>query len=173
MGVVSIFTSIVLVGGIQKLGWTKAALIAPIVALVTSAAFFGSLFSSSLFFPLVLTVVQTTPLALTTFFGSLQNCFTKAAKYTVFDATKEMAFIPLEKEERIQGKVAIDGIGPKVAKSLSSFIHQGFLLVFGTLPASAPFVSIVVLTAIALWIIAVTLLGKSCLRKSSPAEAVA
>ena len=37
----------------------------------------------------VTTVLGTTPLALVVFFGGAQNCLSKAAKYSVFDTTKE------------------------------------------------------------------------------------
>ena len=90
----------------------------------------------------------------------MQNCFSKAAKYSVFDATKEIAFIPLDREEKMQGKSAIDGIGSRMAKAGSSVIHQSFLLFFGTLSNSAPYVALIVAVVIAIWILAVRALGR-------------
>ena len=52
----------------------------------------------------------TTPLTLVVFFGSTQNILCRAAKYSVFDATKEMSFVPLDPESKIKGKAAVDGV---------------------------------------------------------------
>lgn len=94
------------------------------------------------------------------FFGSVQNCFSKAAKYSLFDTTKEMSFIPLSSDHKLKGKAAIDGIGSRLGKSGGSIIHQGLLLIFSTLSASAPYVAAILLGVIALWMVAVRSLGR-------------
>jgi AAA family ATP:ADP antiporter len=159
-GVVSTITSIVLVGVIHRLGWTITALLTPIILLVTAFAFFACIFAGDAISPFALTLFNTTPLAMAVFFGSFQNCFSKAAKYSIFDVTKEMAFIPLDKEEKMKGKAAIDGVGSRMAKSGGAAIHQGLLLAFGTLTASAPYVSAIVFLVAAGWMAAVYHLGK-------------
>jgi len=148
IGIISALASILMAGIIQKMGWTRTALLTPGVLLLTSVAFFGCLLGG-----------QST-LALAVFFGSVQNAFTKAAKYSVFDTTKEMAFIPLDTDEKIKGKAAIDGIGSRMAKSGGSIIHQSLLLIFGTLSASAPFISVIVIAVAALWIMSTLSLGR-------------
>lgn len=160
IGIISTCGSILMAGIIDRLGWTKIALLTPFVLFITSAAFFGCLFGGDAIAPLLSSLLGTTPLALAVLLGSVQNCFSKAAKYSVFDATKEMAFIPLDREEKMQGKSAIDGIGSRMAKAGSSVIHQGFLLFFGTLVNSAPYVAIIVVAVIAVWIMAVRTLGQ-------------
>ncbi len=160
MGIISTIASVVMAGIINRLGWTKTALLTPAVLMITTMAFFGCLFGGDAIAPIVSTVLGTTPLALAVLFGSVQNCFTKAAKYSVFDATKEMAFIPLDRDERMKGKAAIDGIGSRMAKSGGSVIHQGLLLFFGTLSCSAPYVALIVIGATTVWIVAVKALGK-------------
>ncbi len=160
MGFIALIASVVMAGIINRLGWTKTALLTPSILMITTVAFFGCLFGGEAISPFVSTILGTTPLALAVFFGSVQNCFTKAAKYSLFDATKEMAFIPLDRDERIKGKAAIDGIGSRMAKSAGSVIHQGLLLIFGTLASSAPYVALIVAAATAVWIIAVQALGK-------------
>jgi len=81
---------------IRRFGWTFSAMITPIILLVTSIGFFGCFFLHH-FSDVTLTLFGSTPLALVVFFGSLQNCLSRTAKYTLFDATKEMAFVPLDK----------------------------------------------------------------------------
>ena len=160
VGVISTVVSIVMAGSIDRLGWTKIALMTPCVLFVTSAAFFICLFGGDAISPFLATFFGTTPLALAILLGSAQNCFSKAAKYSVFDATKEMAFIPLGRDEKMQGKSAIDGLGSRVAKAGSSVIHQSFLLFFGTLTNSAPYVAAIVAVVVAVWIWATRALGR-------------
>ena len=159
-GIISALVSIVMAGIIRRLGWTKTALLTPVVVMITTAAFFGCLFGGDAIAPFVSTVLGTTPLALAVFFGSVQNCFTRAAKCSVFDVTKEMAYIPLDRDEKMKGKAAIDGIGSRLAKSGGSVIHQGLLFFLGTLVCSAPYVAVIVVGALAFWIAAVKALGK-------------
>jgi AAA family ATP:ADP antiporter len=160
VGIISTLVSIMMAGIINRLGWTKIALMTPCVLFITSAAFFGCLFGGDAIAPYLSSALGTTPLALAVLLGSMQNCFSKAAKYSVFDATKEIAFIPLDREEKMQGKSAIDGIGSRMAKAGSSVVHQGFLLFFGTLSNSAPYVALIVVAVIAVWILAVRALGR-------------
>jgi AAA family ATP:ADP antiporter len=160
VGIISACTSVLIAKNMGRLGWTKIALVTPCILFITSAAFFGCLFGGNAIAPFLSAVLGTTPLALTVLLGSAQNCFSKAAKFSVFDATKEMAFIPLAREEKMKGKAAIDGVGSRVAKAGSSVIHQGFLLFFGTLTNSAPYVAMIVVAVIAVWVLAVRALGR-------------
>lgn len=165
MGILSITTSLVMVGIIRKLGWTKTALITPIVLFVTTGAFFGCLLADSWLAGLV-SIIGTTPLALAVFLGSFQNCFTKAAKYSLFDTTKEMSFIPLKPEHKLKGKAAIDGIGSRLGKSGGSLVHQGLIFLFCNLSNSTPYVGAILLAVMAIWIIAVRTLGKELADKT-------
>ena len=85
--------------------------------LITSAGFFGFMFFKDNMSDAVVALTGTTPLAIAVFFGSAQNCLSKAAKYSFFDTTKEMAFIPLGHESKLKGKAAIDGVGSRIGKS--------------------------------------------------------
>jgi ATP:ADP antiporter, AAA family len=108
----------------------------------------------------MLSLLGTTPLVIAVFFGSAQNCLSKAAKYSVFDATKEMAFIPLPHEIKLKGKAAIDGIGSRLGKSGGSLIHGGLLMIFHTLSSSSPYVAGILMLVIFFWIGATKSLGK-------------
>jgi AAA family ATP:ADP antiporter len=143
-----------------RFGWTKTALITPVIMLVTSLGFFAFFLFSEQLGPYVLPFTAAGPLAIAVFFGSAQNCLSKAAKYSVFDGTKEMAYIPLSHECKIKGKAAIDGVGSRLGKSGGSVIHTGLLMLLGTLSASAPYVAAILLVVIILWIGAVRGLGR-------------
>jgi AAA family ATP:ADP antiporter len=160
MGIVSTVTSIFMAKIISRYGWTKTALITPVIMLTTCAGFFMFLFFRDHLAEVVVAFTGTTPLAIAVFFGGAQNCLSKAAKYSVFDATKEMAYIPLSPECKLKGKAAIDGVGSRFGKSGGSLIHQGLLFVFSTLAVSAPYVAAILMAAIFFWIGAAKSLGR-------------
>jgi ATP:ADP antiporter, AAA family len=146
---------------LRKFGWTLTALLTPLVVLVTGAAFFlCSTFKSSLFLSSISSLISYSPLALCVFFGSLQNIMARSTKYTLFDATKEIAFIPLSSESKSKGKAAIDGVGSRIGKSGGSVIHQGLLILLSTLSAATPYVGIIFFFIVIAWIIATVSLGK-------------
>lgn len=141
----------------RRFSWTTSALIPPCIFLVTGIGFFGCLLLKDSALPLW---VGATPLAMGVFFGSMQNIFARASKYTLFDATKELAFIPLSRESRMKGKAAIDGLGSRLGKSGASIVHQSLIMVFGTISMSVPIVGGILLLVIGGWIIATKTLGQ-------------
>lgn len=145
---------------IARQGWTLTALITPFIMLVTGTGFFAfMLFRNDLEGP-VFYLTGTTPLAVAVFFGAAQVCMSKACKYSVFDSTKEMTFIPLDHESKLKGKAAIDGVGSRLGKSGGSVIHQGLLMMLGTVSLSAPYVAVILMIVIGGWIIATRSLGR-------------
>lgn len=160
IGIMSALFALFLPKLIGRMGWTFTALITPAIMLVTCMGFFGFFLFREELSPYTLAFSAATPLAIAVFFGSSQNCLSKAAKYSVFDATKEMAYIPLSHECKIKGKAAIDGVGSRLGKSGGSIIHTGLLMILGTLSASSPYVAAIILVVIVLWISAVRGLGR-------------
>jgi ATP:ADP antiporter, AAA family len=161
MSVLSTIISLAISGqSIRKFGWTFTALITPTILLVASCAFFFFFFVKVHAFDFAYGFIGMHPLMITVFIGSTHNCFCRAAKYTVFDTTKEMAFIPLSKECKRRGKAAIDGVGSRMGKSGGSLIHQGLLMMCSTLTVSAPYVASIVIIAAVIWVYAVKALGK-------------
>lgn len=145
---------------IRKFGWTFTAMLTPTVLLFTSIGFFGFYFFKPQLVGISMSLFQTTPLMIAVFFGSVQNVLSRSAKYTVFDATQQMAFLPLPYESRTKGKAAIDGVCSRIGKSGGSLIYQVLLLTFSTITASAPYVAGVLLVSILGWTVATNLLGK-------------
>ena len=140
---------------ISKLGWTRTALITPVAMLVTGFLFFILLLSRSL-----LPIDGVTLLSGVVFVGAVQNAISKACKYSLFDTTKEMAFIPLDHYDKLRGKAVIDGIGSRLGKSGGSLLQQGLMLMFGSLAASVPCIAIILFVVIAAWILATKSLGR-------------
>lgn len=160
-GILATLTALLISGNaIRKFGWTFTAMLTPVILFVTCIGFFGFFFLKSSLVGDVLPLLGATPLAIVVFFGSAQNILSRAAKYTVFDATKEMAFVPLGSECKLKGKAVIDGVCSRLGKSGGSFIHQSLLLTFATITASAPYVAGILLTVILIWMGATRVLGK-------------
>lgn len=161
IGVIATLTALFVSGNsLRKGGWTFTAMLTPAILLVTSIGFFGFFFAKGEMADVVVQLFGATPLAMVVFFGTAQNILSRAAKYTVFDATKEMAFVPLSPEDQLKGKPAIDGICSRLGKSGGSVIYQGLLLTFATITASAPYLAGFLLATISVWIGATRLLGK-------------
>lgn len=148
------------VGGnvLRHKGWSFAALITPVVLLITGIGFFSFVvFRDHL--GGYIAALGTTPLFLAVLFGAIQNIMSKSAKYSLFDPTKEMAYIPLDDESKVKGKAAVDVVGARLGKSGGSIIQLG-LLTFGTLATITPYIGAILMFIIAAWIFAARSLGK-------------
>jgi AAA family ATP:ADP antiporter len=127
------------VGGnmVRNFGWGFTARFTPIVLLVTGALFLGLITFKA-------TVGGGEALAAAAIYcGAAQIIVTKSSKYSLFDPTKEMAYIPLDEERKIKGKAAIDGVGSRLGKSGGSLIVQFLLLLGGTLDNITPLLGII------------------------------
>ena len=160
IGVIATIGAFISASIMRRCSWTVSALIPPAIFLFTGVGFFSFLLFKDTTLSSFALLIGSTPLAIGVFFGSLQNILARASKYTLFDATKELSFIPLSKESRMKGKAAIDGFGSRLGKSGASVVHQGLIMVFGTISLSAPFVGGFLVIVIGGWVAATRILGK-------------
>jgi AAA family ATP:ADP antiporter len=155
-GIVStIFALLITNLSLRYAGWTMTALITPAVYLLTGICFYlAQLKGLNNYF----SFISLDSVAL--YAGGMHMCFTRGAKYSVFDSTKEMAYIGLTKEERVNGKAAIDGIASRFGKTGGSFILF-FLFAFlgNNIILTIPYVFGVVTLITLLWMIAIRNLG--------------
>ncbi len=162
VGVFATISSLFLSGNvIRRYGWTVTAMITPCILLVTGIGFFGCmLFETSPYLSdCLFALFQTPVINLVLLFGSAQMCLGRAAKFTVFDETKEIAFIPLPKAAQRKGKAVVDGIASRFGKSGGSLTIQVLLVLCGSLAATIPYIACIFVIFIVLWIIAVRRLG--------------
>ncbi|WP_257283733.1 NTP/NDP exchange transporter [Endozoicomonas sp. SESOKO1] len=143
---------------IRRFGWTVAALCTPVVLLSTGCLFFSFVLlrdslPNSWFIPGI------SPLMMTVILGALQNILSKSTKYSLFDPTKEMSYIPLDPEQKVKGKAAVDVIGNPLGKSTGSVVQQVLLVIFGSLSAITPYVAVIALGFFVIWIRSVQSLG--------------
>lgn len=116
---------------VQRLGWRITALVTPIGMLITSLLFFGCILAPNMVKDLAHSF-NLSVLGFGVWIGVLQQVFTKSAKYVLFDTTKEMAYIPLPEELKVQGKAAVEVVAGRAGKSLGGMIQTLMILVMGT-----------------------------------------
>lgn len=166
MGKFSTFTgaatiAMLFIGGwiIRKKGWGFAAMVTPAVLLITGAGFFAFvIFRDSL--GGYIAMMGSSPVMLAVIFGMLQNILSKSTKYSLFDPTKEMSYIPLDQESKVKGKAAIDVVGARLGKSGGAFIQQGLVILLGTVSAITPYIAVTMIAMILAWMYAVRVLNR-------------
>lgn len=169
MGRVSFFTGILtctfmIIGTniVRIFGWYRSAILTPILFGVTGLAFFMFVSFKDEFQSWTTALFAMAPAAVAVWIGFFQNILAKSTKYSLFDPTKEMCYIPLDNESKMKGKAAVDVVGGRLGKSGGAFLQQFFLLTTGsTLVGIAPYLSIALFIAVILWIVAAKMLNKS------------
>ncbi|QEK37833.1 NTP/NDP exchange transporter [Candidatus Cytomitobacter indipagum] len=146
---------------LSRFKWIISASITPIIMVSTSVLFFLFTVFPSIATPMT-AFFSSTPLFMAVVFGAIQNVASKSTKYSLFDPTKEMTYIPLDKELKSKGKAAVDIAGSRISKSFGSALQGVLLTVFGfsTQLQIAPYLMIFVISIGILWFIAVKLLAK-------------
>ncbi|MFK8040054.1 MAG: Npt1/Npt2 family nucleotide transporter [Rickettsiaceae bacterium] len=115
---------------VRRAGWFAAAIITPMIVFVTGFGFF--IISDFDFMPILYFIgfAITDPVSIAVVFGAVQNILSKSSKYALFDATKEMAYVPLPYGLKTKGKAAADIVGTKLGKSFGSFLQIIIFVIF-------------------------------------------
>ncbi len=155
VGVCTFFVSVFCTGILfRRLGWHFSAQLPPIFIGLSSLLFlFLFLFRDSLGAGSLLAIVL---------FGAFQNGISKIMKYTFFDQTKEIAFIPLDPESKVKGKAAIDVVGSRLGKSGAAWLQIILIQIAGTgsVLSITHFLIPVVACTVLFWILSVRSLNK-------------
>ncbi len=147
---------------VRKLGWMSAAIITPIMVLVTGLSFFFVTNFDPIAMFMMTYFAFTDPVMLAIIIGAIQNVLSKSSKYTLFDSTKEMSYVPLDEQLKTRGKAAADMVGIKLGKSSSALLQS---MIFVILPAAtyssiSPVLMCVFTVICVIWIWAVIELNK-------------
>jgi len=151
---------------LRRMTWKNAALIVPIILASTSLLFYSIVIYGNMFgatapmltaYGLSFTAVQ-----LAAGIGKWQGALTKASKYSLFDSTKEMAYIPLDQELKSKGKAAVDVTGGRLGKSGGSFTISTLTSIFpsASTPSLAPYLAGASALVFAVWFAAIVSLQK-------------
>lgn len=153
MGISSVFFMLIGSNLLRRFDWFFSAVITPSMIGITGAIFFIFVIFSE-YFKDILGGHSFNPIYAAVIVGAIQNILSKSTKYSLFDSTKEMAYIPLSKELRTKGKAAAEIIGAKVGKSLGAFIQSATFIIIptATFDSILPLLMVVFLSVIILWI---------------------
>ena len=141
-------------GVIRRYGWRFCALITPVAVSVTGVLFFVYLLYKDSYS--IFGLVVAPQAVMTVLIGGLGLLLSKSSKYSFFDPTKEMVFIPLKYDLRVVGKAAVDGVGGRLGESCGGLI-QGVLLILtaGSQVDIAPYLMVIVMLLSGVWLVSV------------------
>ncbi len=155
---------------LQRFSWRACALITPVVLITGSLLFFGVIYYNNSLLPEGMKIVDAIKqeviskelIVFAVVLGIFINAFVKAVKYSLFDPTKEMAYIPLDPELKVKGKAAIDVTGGRGGKSAGSYIQMGLLTMFSgsALYQLVPIIAPIAVGIVFLWMLSVFGLSK-------------
>lgn len=169
MGISTVF--LILIGSaiVRTLGWKKGALATPSMLGLTGVIFFACIIFREHLDSLFM-LFNMTPLFAIAGFGLILNVLGKGTKYAFFDPTTQMAYIPLDEESKVKGKAAIDVVGARLGKSGGSLMQQMMFIFIGPLSVITPYIGMVLLIIVAIWIVAVSALSKDFHKLSRDAD---
>lgn len=146
---------------VDRFGWFKGAIVTPIILSLTVIPFFAFMFYRDMFSNLSL-LSGVSALMVAIVIGGVQQILCKSSKYSTFDPTKEMAYIPIDPELRSKGKAAVDVSGYSFAKALGGYVSGGLLIVTAAadLMTIAPYLAVIVVVVTVLWSVSIKKLSK-------------
>jgi AAA family ATP:ADP antiporter len=161
-GALTIIIMLVGTNILRIFSWKIAALITPVFLLATSLIFFGVIVYEKNV-GIQATIMGTTVLFVAVVVGLVQNAFAKGVKYSLFDSTKQMAYIPLDQEMKVKGQAAVEIIAGRGGKSGGAAIQSTLLLIVGgnvSLASKVEVLGSIVFIVVLFWVFAVFGLSK-------------
>lgn len=169
-GMIAVILMLVGSNLLRSFSWRSCALITPAVLITGILIFFGVIHYNNTLVPSGLKIVDALSqgiidkklIVFVVMLGLFVNAFGKAVKYSLFDPTKEMAYIPLDPELKVKGKAAVDVIGGRGGKSAGSYIQMSLLTIFSgsALYQLVPIIAPIAVGVVFLWILSVFGLSK-------------
>jgi len=148
-------------GIVRRYGWLVVAIITPLIMTITGVVFFSYMVFKQELSYILIYLGGINPLVFAVYFGMWGVILSKSSKYSFFDPSKEMAFIPLDHDLKVTGKAAADGVGGRLGKSGGGLIQQFLLVVTaGNQMSIAPYLGFIILIISFIWLVSVVRLSK-------------
>jgi len=161
-GTASLFFMILGSYVLRKFSWLTTSLVTPIVFLLTGTLFFTLCIFQDNLTTYTYAVLGMETLTLIVTVGTIQSILSRCIVYSFFDSSKEIVYIPLDKELKTKGKAAVDIVGTRFGKAGGSLVQSIGLIVFHTsnLINSIPYLMVVFIIVCLIWIYASINLNK-------------
>jgi ATP/ADP translocase len=153
MGVACVTIGVFSSNLLRHFSWFIAAIMTPLMMGITGTLFFAFVILAKYFDHRLFEYFD--PLYAAVLVGAATNVLSKSTKYSLFDSTKEMAYIPLSVELRTKGKAAAEVVGAKLGKSLGAFVQSSIFILMpsASFDSITPVLMVVFLTVITIWFI--------------------
>lgn len=151
---------------VRRVSWSTAAIITPLLILCIGLVLFSFIMFENTIGLQVATLLGTESLTIISVIGSVHLILGKAAKFSLLDSTKEMAFIPLNNEIKSKGRVAVYILG--IIFASSGAIIQTIIFILRpeyTYTEATPFFLIATVVISILWLYSIKKLGKEYQKK--------
>lgn len=161
-GVITIIVTLTGSNILRRYKWRTAALITPISVLILSSIFFGIVIYEN-HAGLDAKILGVGVLWLAVHFGLVQDALSKGIKYSLFDSTKQMAYIPLDADLKTKGQAAVEVIGGRLGKAGGSAIQSlltNVLFIGSTLTSLAGIIAPISIFIVLAWSASVCGLSK-------------
>ncbi len=161
-GIVAILFMIVGSNILRRVSWKTAAMFTPLMMVITGCVFFTFIFFDNEIARHLTGILASGPLTLAVTIGAIQQILAKSTKYSLFDATKNMAYIPLDKDLRTKGQASVEVIGGRFGKSGGGIIQSTFFILIPSLSfnEATPYFAAIFFFIVVVWIYAVRALDK-------------
>lgn len=115
--IVTLFSANIL----RKCSWKVGALTTPIIFLLSGALFFVVTMYNMYVSPQLFGI---STILIAIWCGIINDALIKSVKYSLFDTTKNMAYIPLDEDSKTKGQAAVETIGGRAGKAGGALIQQ-------------------------------------------------
>ncbi len=148
---------------IRRFSWLTAALITPYMLACTGVIFFCFVIFAN---EITLFINGAHPIYFAVIIGAVQNILSKSTKYSLFDSTKEMTYIPLSLELRTKGKATVEVIGLKFGKASGAFMQSFMfmLMPMATFDSVTVYLLAVFIVVVIIWIWNIKTLNKEYIK---------
>jgi AAA family ATP:ADP antiporter len=143
---------------LRRFSWFTSAVITPAFMIIGGALFFAFILFRDYMGDALSYIFSSSAdptrnaIVAATFLGFAVVVMSKSIKYSLFDPTKEMAYIPLSDELKSKGKAAVDVIGGRAGKSGGALAQTFLLMAFATK-------DVLTIAPITFWVFSAVMIG--------------